>query len=268
MSEEIIREMHKIITFDTKENDNVPGNYRNFPVEVGDKRFGGVYHPPKMLEDIKMLMAGFIEWINSEEMLQENPIFRAILAHYYMAIIHPFADGNGRTARAVESLILYNHDYKYGTSFALWRYYYENYEEYFSLLSKTRKENQGDQTEFIVFVLKLLQNALNTTHKSIVKMIDDLLFKDYIYFLLETKEISQRQNAIISFILGLSVPVAVSALQESPVIQGLYEGLESKIRLFQMDMQNITTNLSLLIKDKKGDVEYYIPNMNIIMASE
>jgi len=215
-----------------------------------------------------MLMEGFIEWINSEEMLREIPIFRAILTHYYIAIIHPFADGNGRTARALESLILYNHDYKYGTSFALWRYYYENYEQYFTLLSKTRKENQGDQTEFIIFVLKLLQRALNATHKSIVAMIDQLLFNHYVSFLAKNKELTERQNAIISFILGLSSPISVSALPENPVIEALYEGLESKVRLFQMDMQNITTNLGLFIKVKKGEEEYYMPNMNIITKTE
>lgn len=268
LSEEIVKEIHRLITFKTKENNNDSGSYRNFPVEVGDNRYGGVYRPPKILDDIKILMTTYVEWLNSEEIMKEHPIFRAILSHYYLAMIHPFGDGNGRTARAIESLILYNHDFKYGTSFALWRYYLENYEEYFSLLSKTRKENKGDQTEFILFVLKLLQQALDTTHKSIVNMIDDLLFKDYISYLLSEGKLSQRQNAIVSFLLGVSTPISAQSLSEHPVIQGLYGGLESRIRLFQMDMQNIVTTLNIFRKITKNDIEYYAPNMEIITKSE
>jgi len=268
LSEEIVKEMHRIITFNTKENNNEPGVYRNFPVEVGHERYGGVYKPPKILDDIKTLMAAYVEWVNSEELIKEHPVYRAILAHYYLAMIHPFGDGNGRTARAIESLILYNYDFTYGTSFALWRYYYENYEEYFSLLSKTRKENEGDQTEFAVFVLKLLEKALNTIHESIIEMIDRLLFKDYISYLLKEGKLSQRQSAIVNFLLEVSSTVSIQSLSDNPVINGLYEGLESRVRLFQMDMQNIVTNLALLKKIDRNGIEYYIPNMSFITKSE
>ena len=50
-------------------------------------------------------MQGFINWINTpgKGLLSSNAITRSILAHYYLTEIHPFADGNGRTARAFEA---------------------------------------------------------------------------------------------------------------------------------------------------------------------
>ena len=81
-------------------------------------------------------------------------------------------------------------------------------------------------------------------------------------------KLSQRQTAIANFLLGISTPIPAQSLLENPVIQGLYEGLESKVRLFQMDMQNIVANLMLFKKVKENDAEYYVPNMDFITKSE
>ena len=184
-----------------------------------------------------------------------------------MALIHPFADGNGRLGRAVESLILYNFGFKYGTSFALWRYYYENHEEYFTLLNRTRKEEHGDQTKLVLFTLNLLQRALNSVHKSIIQMIDDLLFKDYMSFLLKERKLTSRQYAIVNFLFERPEPISTKELAEHAVVQGLYKGKASKVRLFQKDMQKITTKFSLFIKTKEGNTEIYLPNYDLIVKS-
>ena len=164
-------------------------------------------------------------------------------------------------------MVHHNFCFKYGTSFALWRYYYENYRQYFSLLSKTRKENNGEQTELIVFVLGLLRKSSNNIHEAIIRMIDSLLFKDYISFLLKQGDISSRQYAIISFILDTKA-IPTKELQEHPAIQEFYKNLESKTRLFQLDMQNLTTKFSLLKIVKIKDVECYIPNYEYITKAE
>lgn len=73
------------------------GRVRNVPVCVGD------YHPPGPLE-LDTILKDFIIWLNSHESL--HPIQYAALAHHKLVKIHPFADGNGRTARLLMNLIL------------------------------------------------------------------------------------------------------------------------------------------------------------------
>jgi len=257
ITEELIRELHRIITERTFENNNVPGQYRNFEVTVGDEQHGGIYRPPHILEDIKMLMGGFIEWLNSEEALKEYPIIRAILAHYYLEIIHPFGDGNGRTGRALESLILHDFGFKYGSSFALWIYYYSNYDKYFSLFSKTRKENKGDQTEFIIFALTVLNNALEKVFEEIVNITDKLLFKDYLSYLAKNRKINTRQYLISELILDRNL-MSTEELNNYPLINTLRK---KSPRTFQRDMKGLLERHQLIIKRMKEGKAYYKPNI-------
>lgn len=57
-------------------------------------------------------MVKYIEFINSDSMLKADPLLRAACAHFYLAMIHPFRDGNGRTARFVEAWLLNNSVYR------------------------------------------------------------------------------------------------------------------------------------------------------------
>jgi Fic family protein len=236
----------------------MPGQYRNFEVKVGNVEHGGVYRPPHILDDIKMLMVGFTEWLNSEDVLKEYAFIRAILAHYYLEIIHPFGDGNGRTGRAIESLILHDFGFKYGSSFALWTSYYLNYDKYFSLLSKTRKENEGNQTEFIIFALSILNIALEGVYDSIINITDRLLFKDYVAFLLKEKEINQRQNAIVAFVLDKNL-ILREGFDNNSVIKPLYNKMSS--RAFLRDMIGLLDEKELIIRKTVDGKEYYQANI-------
>ena len=75
-------------------------------------------------------MAKYIEWLNSDEILQLNPFIRAALAHYHFSLIHPFWDGNGRTARLIETAILEGANIKYVPKM-LANIYYKNVDEYY-----------------------------------------------------------------------------------------------------------------------------------------
>lgn len=258
ITEELIRELHRIITDRTFKNGNVPGQYRNFEVLVGDEQHGGIYRPPHILEDIKILMAGFIQWLNSEDVLKEYPIIRAILAHYYLEIIHPFGDGNGRVGRALESLILHDFGFKYGSSFALWIYYYSNYDKYFSLFSKTRKENKGDQTEFILFALSVLNNALEDVFKEIVNITDRLLFKDYLSFLVKSKKINYRQYAISELILDRNL-MLIEDFNNYQLINTLYKKMSA--RALQRDMKGVLETHQLIIRIDREGKQYYQANI-------
>ncbi|VDK76616.1 unnamed protein product [Dibothriocephalus latus] len=75
------------------------GRFRETQVFVAD-------HTPPAAEIIPQLMEELMTWVNSEEAAELHPIEQAALAHWKLVYIHPFYDGNGRTARLLMNLIL------------------------------------------------------------------------------------------------------------------------------------------------------------------
>ncbi|WP_027398693.1 Fic family protein [Anaerovorax odorimutans] len=103
ITEEIIKKLHFL--FYNKQDSEEAGNYRSFQVFIS----GTEYIPP-IAEDIPSLMEGFLLQLKKNE---ENlhPVLLAAYAHKKLVDIHPFANGNGRTARLLMNLILINKGY-------------------------------------------------------------------------------------------------------------------------------------------------------------
>lgn len=93
-----VRQIHKVVL--TQIDDANAGQYRSLPV-----RIGGARHQPPEAWELPHLMVGWGEWLYGEAAAL-HPVERAALAHHRLASIHPFIDGNGRTARLVMNLIL------------------------------------------------------------------------------------------------------------------------------------------------------------------
>jgi len=92
-----------------------------------------VYMPPEAA-DVPALMADLVTWLaKAEEEGIPVPVI-AGLAHYQFVTIHPFYDGNGRTARALATLILYRHGYDLGRFYALEEAYAQDLAAYYAAL--------------------------------------------------------------------------------------------------------------------------------------
>jgi Fic family protein len=210
ITEEHISELHKNITFGLPYDNNIPGTYRNGIVMVGDKAHGGIYTPPKIIDDIRNLMKQFVGWINNEDMLQTHPFIRSALAHYHFALIHPFWDGNGRVARLIEALILQASGIRFIPKM-LSNYYYRNIDEYYIAFSKCIKARE-DVTPFLELSLKGTIDSLTEMKKRIGFFIRELALRDYIHFLSGTKTITKRQNSLV--ILLLDSPATLFSLND------------------------------------------------------
>ncbi len=97
ISENLILELHKIILQRIDERN--AGKYRNIPVRIAGSRV--VLPNPAKVPD---LMREFIKWVKKNK--NENPIKLALESHYRLVSIHPFVDGNGRTARLLMNKVL------------------------------------------------------------------------------------------------------------------------------------------------------------------
>ncbi|KAG0723129.1 Adenosine monophosphate-protein transferase Fic [Chionoecetes opilio] len=79
------------------------------PLQAGRLRTTQVFvsnHIPPPPTRLQVLMEDFVSWLNSAEAAALHPVRYAALAHYKLVFIHPFSDGNGRTARLVMNFLL------------------------------------------------------------------------------------------------------------------------------------------------------------------
>lgn len=227
LEEAFIKKLQSIITHESEENRNVPGNYRNEPVKVGDEAHGGVYTPPKCLDDVKDLMKEFLLWINSPDLLTEDPVIRAAMAHYYFGRIHPFSDGNGRTARVIEALLLKRSGFRFVYNM-LSNFYYKNLDEYFWAFSLSEKNEEGDVTPFLEFFLKALVASLNEIRDRVFFLVRKFTLRDYYVFCRKGKTLSQRQYDLLCILLETGKTLALKELYDDEHFRVLYRGVSER----------------------------------------
>jgi Fic family protein len=221
LTEELVQSLHELVTHDIPHEHNKPGKYRDGLVHVGDKAHGGIYTPPKIIEDVRELMRVFIEWINSSEVMELNPFLRASLAHYYFCIIHPFWDGNGRTARLIEAALLESSGIKYVPR-ELSNYYYRNVDEYYIAFSKSIKMKK-DPTPFLVFTLKGVVSSLTGIKDSIISFIRVFALKDFYNRLKKKKSITSRQHSLLVLLLDNPTSFTLKDLNEMTLFRAFYQ---------------------------------------------
>lgn len=251
LTEEIIKELHKIITSDVPDENNVPGQYRNGLVYIGDKAHGGIYTPPKILDDIKNLMKEFVAWINSEDILKIDPFLRAALAHYHFCLIHPFWDGNGRTARLLEAILLQASNIKYVPK-ELSNYYYRNVDDYYIAFSKSIKLKK-DVTPFVEFMLTASVKSLKDIKNSIVYFIRQLSLRDLYTFKKQHKLITKRQFDLLSLLLDNPIEFILKDLLEKNPFAILYHKVSTQTA--RRDLKKLNKMNFLSISD---DNKYYL----------
>ena len=205
LSEARIQKLHETIARGLDRDRYLPGTYRFGHVEVGDADHGGKYKPPKVSEDIQMLMARFVEWANSDDLTKATPaVVRAFVVHYHLALIHPFRDGNGRLARVVEAELLEQAGFRY-VSLMMSNYYYEHIDDYYRAFSAA-EAGKFDLTAFLVFCLDGLVHALTNIHTRVSDQVRQLALRKYYDDLRASRETTARQHALLLILLDDDQP--------------------------------------------------------------
>ena len=132
IDEQVIRQIHWLLMRGVRDDHFLPGSYRkttNWIEEAGVR----VYQPPHAL-DIPPLMRDFIMQIRDPDI---DPVLKAGLAHIHLVAIHPFVDGNGRTARLLATLLLQSSGWGFRNLLSLDHYYQRNRDDYIAALKDT-----------------------------------------------------------------------------------------------------------------------------------
>jgi Fic family protein len=153
----------------------VPGQIRCHSVGVADYR--GAPH-----QNCEYLLQRLCEWINrlkSQEDKVAFAVIRAILSHLYLAWIHPFGDGNGRTARLVEFQIFLGVGMPTVACHLLSNHYNKTRAEYYRQLSIASKTS--DVFPFIRYAVQGLVDQLDEQIARIRKYQHAVVWKDHVY---------------------------------------------------------------------------------------
>ncbi|MFQ5812385.1 MAG: Fic family protein [Anaerolineae bacterium] len=145
VTEHNIRQIHALI-LRTIDDENA-GAYRRAQVYIT----GSTYVPPAGIQ-VPSLMQELVTWINSAEAAGLHPVERGARAHFRLVHVHPFVDGNGRTARLLMNLILVREGYPP----AVIRH--ERRPEYYDTLDRA---HEGDTNPFLALVAEEVERSLD-----------------------------------------------------------------------------------------------------------
>ena len=155
----------------------IPGGFRKYSVTVG--RYRGA--PP---EDCEFLLENFCRWLN--EMVAPKglelhyAIIKAIVAHLYFVWIHPFGDGNGRTARLIELRLLLSAGVPTPAAHLLSNFYNQTRSEYYRQLDHASK-SEGKIDSFVAYALRGFVDQLGEQLDEIRAMQWEITWRNHVY---------------------------------------------------------------------------------------
>ena len=201
MTEDSILQIHRIITNDTLAEKKEEGAFRTTDdVRIVDVQTGQVLHTPPVAADLAQLMKAFRAFINDMDKQDFflHPISKAIIIHFLIGYIHPFADGNGRTARALFYWYLIRKGYWLIEYMSVSRIILGSKAQYARAYQYTEKD-ENDLTYFILYNLKCIQNSLIELRKYIERKNQE---KKNVLNLLRNTDYNDRQIGLIQEIMN------------------------------------------------------------------
>ena len=154
-----ILELHHIVAARVMDQGQA-GAYRTMRVRVGP------YFPPPPHE-VSGLMFELLEWWNKES-IKLSPVLSSAILHYRFESIHPFADGNGRTGRALALWELYRRGFDTHHIFSVDEFYWEDRSRYYQALQKIQL-HEKDMTSWLEYSAEGLEFTLKRVWERIQK---------------------------------------------------------------------------------------------------
>ena len=236
--------MHRLVTEESDEGQNVPGRLRNYVVTVGSPEMGGVHYGAPH-ETLGEFMEEFINFLHSRRFQQNHPVIKALLAHFFLVTIHPFGDGNGRVSRLLEAGILFQSEYNIHGFYGLSNYFYRNESEYKRLLQECRQGTPFDLTPFIQFGVRGFTEELTGINNFVKNKLNRLVYRQMIeqcrrtYLSPRRRVLNEREFNLLTYLLAETEPtdpfsesgtqsVKLLDLLASHYYRGAYSGVSQR----------------------------------------
>jgi Fic family protein len=178
-----------------------PTPYRDGQNVIRDGGSGSIVYMPPEAKDVAGMMRELVSWINNEITQSELPVpIVAAIAHYQFATIHPYYDGNGRTARLLTNLVLHKCGYGLKGVYSLEEYYARNLQGYYRAISVGESHNyyfgraEADISNWIFYFCEGMADAFAKVRLKAAEA-EQNAQSDQSYLL---RELDQKQRQIIA----------------------------------------------------------------------
>ncbi len=195
---ERLLDIHRSISNKTLDNSEDEGIFRkNDDIFVVDGITGHVAHTPPSFTEIDAMIRDLCEFANNDNSNNFiHPIIKGIIIHFVLAFIHPFVDGNGRTARSLFYWYMIKKGYWLTEYLSISRIIYTNKKAYEKAFQYT--ENDGnDLSYFIQYHLEVMKKAFEELKKFLQRKIDE---QQNVLRFVGISNINDRQRYVIKTI--------------------------------------------------------------------
>jgi Fic family protein len=227
----------------------VPGEIRQYSVGVGRYRAAPA-------ADCRYLLDRLCAWLNGDDFHPPDPrwsvaysVIRAVIAHLYIAWIHPFGDGNGRTARLAEFRILVSSGFPVPAAHILSDHYNQTRAEYYRRLERSSRGG-GDEATFLVYAAQGLVDGLQQQLDLVQEQQLVVMWHDHVHETLRGPGAVERRRRTLVFALsGLDNPVTFEHIPSLGPLAGAYASRTT--RTLARDLSELV-RLGLIERAKGG----------------
>lgn len=178
--ESMLKKIHSLTCQRLLEEEQT-GHYRQTQVVVKNGFTGEVTFRPPVALEVPFLIEDFFEWLNSSESLKIHTVLKAGITHYYLVAVHPFVEGNGRTARAFATLVLFLENYDIKKFFSLEEYFDKDAFSYYQALADVSNQKlelaERDLTPWLIYFTQAMAVELSRIKEKIKRISTDLKIK-------------------------------------------------------------------------------------------
>ena len=214
---DMVLDLHRMVVDGTLERPEEAGRFQ----QIGEKRvfvsgpdLNHIYHRPPPAQEVPDRMQGLVDFANAvDDQGFVHPVVRAIALHFQLAYIHPFADGNGRTARALFYRALLRQGFWLAEFLSISRFLHQAPVQYQRAFLHSETDD-GDFTYFLLHQLNVLCRAMEYLFQTLEKKVTEV--RQVERALRRAPDLNSRQIALLSHALrNLDAVYTIQAHQAS-----------------------------------------------------
>ena len=196
---EMLKDIHRSMTVSTLDEEKDTGKLRdNDNIMVMDNITGDIAHHPPCHKELEELLFDLEKFFNQDGKTFIHPIVKGIVIHFMLAYIHPFVDGNGRTARSLFYWYMIKRGYWLIEYMSISRIIYKTKKQYENAFLYTEYDD-NDLTYFVLYNLRKMKAAFEDLKNYLKRKTEE---NNSILLLANIKGINQRQAQIIQMVQG------------------------------------------------------------------
>jgi Fic family protein len=177
LTEDLIRRLHALVVKGKRAR---PTPYRDGQNVIRDSASGAVIYLPPEAKDVPALMAALVGWVHRAEKEGLPASLIAALVHYQFVTIHPYYDGNGRTARLLATFILHRGGYGLHGFFSLEEHHARDLAAYYNSLAAPDPHHNyyegradADLTSWMEYFMRTLAQVFGAAREEALRLVKE-----------------------------------------------------------------------------------------------